>query len=61
MAYNTHNMWLELAFFFAQIRNNGCMSCLRNAMESKTALSRDTCHVERAATSQWFVSVSFQK
>ena len=28
---------LELAFFFAQIRNNRCMSCLRNAIESKTA------------------------
>ena len=38
-----------------------CVSCFRNSIESKTALSRDTCHFERAGISQWFVSVSSQK
>ena len=36
------------------------MSCLRNAIESYTALSRDW-RVESAGISQWLVSVSFQK
>ena len=36
---------LEMDFFFAQIRSNPgnrCVSCLRNAIRSKTPLSRDT-------------------
>ena len=41
------------------MRNNCCVSCLRNAIWPKTALSRDMWHVERAGISLLFAYHSF--
>ena len=50
---------LQVDFIFTQMRNNCCVSCLRNAIRPKTALSRDTWHVERAGISLLFAYLSF--
>ena len=46
---------------FSQLRNNRRVSCLRNAIKSKTTHSRDSWHIEHAGISLWLVSVSLRK
>ena len=41
---------MDSFFFFSQLRNKRCKTCLRNAIKSKTTHSRDWWHGGRAGS-----------